>query len=79
MFADKRALATGGAGFFGSHLCERELDGVLNVLRIDYHFKTRPAHKAHLPTDPSHLSMRSSSRAWLNATNDNGEPLRVLR
>jgi UDP-glucuronate decarboxylase len=43
MFSDRRVLVTGGAGFIGSHLCERLLDRGDEVLCVDNFFTaTRP-------------------------------------
>jgi UDP-glucuronate decarboxylase len=43
MFSSRRVLVTGGAGFIGSHLCERLLDRGNEVLCIDNFFTaTRP-------------------------------------
>jgi|TARA_B100001964_G_scaffold87608_1_gene98609 UDP-glucuronate decarboxylase len=38
MHSQKRVLVTGGAGFLGSHLCERLLDGGHDVLCVDNFF-----------------------------------------
>src|SRR5262244_3988683 len=43
MFSDRRVLVTGGAGFIGSHLCERLLGRGDEVLCVDNFFTaTRP-------------------------------------
>ena len=44
----KRILVTGGAGFLGSHLCERLLDDGHDVLCIDNYYTGRRANVAHL-------------------------------
>ena len=46
--AAKRILVTGGAGFLGSHLCERLLDLGHDVLCIDNYFTGRRANVVHL-------------------------------
>ena len=44
----KRVLVTGGAGFLGSHLCERLLDEGYAVLCLDNLVTGTPANVAHL-------------------------------
>jgi UDP-glucuronate decarboxylase len=44
----KRALVTGGAGFLGSHLCERLLRDGRDVLCVDNYFTGRKDNIAHL-------------------------------
>ena len=44
----KRILVTGGAGFLGSHLCERLIDGGHEVLCVDNFFTGRRANVAKL-------------------------------
>ncbi len=44
----KRVLVTGGAGFLGSHLCERLLDAGHDVLCLDNYYTGRRANVAHL-------------------------------
>ncbi len=44
----KRILVTGGAGFIGSHLCERLLGEGHEVLCVDNYFTGRRANIAHL-------------------------------
>jgi UDP-glucuronate decarboxylase len=44
----KRILVTGGAGFLGSHLCERLLESGEEVICVDNHFTGRKANIRHL-------------------------------
>ncbi len=46
--SNKRILVTGGAGFLGSHLCERLLDGGHEVLCVDNFYTGRKANIRHL-------------------------------
>ena len=48
----KRVLVTGGAGFIGSHLCERLLGQGHDVLCVDNFFTGRRRNIAHLLGDP---------------------------
>lgn len=48
----KRVLVTGGAGFLGSHLCERLLADGRDVLCLDNFFTGRKENIAHLLSDP---------------------------
>ena len=48
----KRVLVTGGAGFIGSHLCERLLDQGCDVVCVDNFYTGRKANIAHLIGDP---------------------------
>jgi UDP-glucuronate decarboxylase len=54
----KRVLVTGGAGFLGSHLCERLLAQGDDVLCIDNYFTGRKDNVAHLLGDPHFEAMR---------------------
>jgi UDP-glucuronate decarboxylase len=54
----KRALVTGGAGFLGSHLCERLLAQGDDVLCVDNYFTGRKDNIAHLLADPHFEAMR---------------------
>ncbi len=54
----KRILVTGGAGFLGSHLCERLLDQGHEVLCVDNLFTGRRRHIAHLLSNPRFEFMR---------------------
>jgi UDP-glucuronate decarboxylase len=54
----KRILVTGGAGFLGSHLCERLLREGNDVLCVDNYFTGRKDNIAHLLGDPHFEAMR---------------------
>jgi UDP-glucuronate decarboxylase len=49
----KRVLVTGGAGFIGSHLCQRLLADGCEVLCVDNYFTGSRANIAHLLADPN--------------------------
>ncbi|MEM0933527.1 MAG: UDP-glucuronic acid decarboxylase family protein, partial [Bacteroidota bacterium] len=48
----KRILVTGGAGFVGSHLCERLLDAGNEVISMDNYFTGRKSKIVHLLDNP---------------------------
>ena len=48
----KRVLVTGGAGFLGSHLCERLLTDGHDVLAVDNYFTGRRDNITHLLANP---------------------------
>ena len=54
----KRVLVTGGAGFLGSHLCERLLGHGHDVLCVDNYFTGRKDNIAHLLHDGNFEAMR---------------------
>ena len=54
----KKVLVTGGAGFLGSHLCERLLAEGNDVLCVDNYFTGRRANIAHLLNNPNFEIMR---------------------
>jgi UDP-glucuronate decarboxylase len=54
----KRILVTGGAGFLGSHLCERLLKQKCEVLCVDNFYTGRRENIAHLIGDPYFEVMR---------------------
>jgi len=49
----KRVLVTGGAGFLGSHLCERLVDQGHDVICLDNFFTSQKANVAHLLGRPN--------------------------
>ncbi len=53
-----RVLVTGGAGFIGSHLCERLVDSGADVLSVDNYFTGSKANIAHLVGRPTFEVMR---------------------
>ncbi len=54
----KRVLVTGGAGFLGSHLCERLIAEGNDVLCVDNYFTGRKENIAHLLTEANFEAMR---------------------
>jgi UDP-glucuronate decarboxylase len=54
----KRILVTGGAGFLGSHLCERLIRDGDDVLCVDNYFTGRKDNIVHLLSDPHFEVMR---------------------
>ena len=54
----RRVLVTGGAGFIGSHLCERLLGEGADVLCVDNYFTGSKANIAHLMGNPHFEIMR---------------------
>ncbi|MBB5690281.1 SDR family oxidoreductase [Roseomonas alkaliterrae] len=58
MMSRKRVLVTGGAGFIGSHLCERLLAEGASVLCVDNYFTGTRDNIAHLLAHPRFEAMR---------------------
>ena len=54
----KKILVTGGAGFLGSHLCERLLQEGHDVLCVDNYFTGTKGNSAHLISNPNFEAMR---------------------
>ncbi len=50
--SEKRVLVTGGAGFLGSHLCERLINDGHDVLCVDNYFTGNKKNIAHLLSHP---------------------------
>jgi UDP-glucuronate decarboxylase len=57
-YANKRILVTGGAGFIGSHLCERLLAEGAEVICVDNYFTGSRRNIAHLLSKPLFEAMR---------------------
>jgi UDP-glucuronate decarboxylase len=53
-----KILVTGGAGFIGSHLCEKLVDGGHDVLCVDNYFTGSKDNIAHLLRNPLFEAMR---------------------
>ena len=53
MSGTKRILVTGGAGFLGSHLCERLVEQGHDVICLDNFFTSQKANVAHLLEKPN--------------------------
>ena len=51
--AKKRALVTGGAGFIGSHLCEKLLQKGYEVICLDNYFTGQSKNISHLKANPN--------------------------
>ena len=47
-----RAIVTGGAGFLGSHICERLLNEGWDVLCVDNFLTSSPCNIGHMQTNP---------------------------
>ena len=58
MFPNKRVLVTGGAGFLGSHLCERLLERGSEVLCVDNYYCSTKGNVEHLLAHPRFELMR---------------------
>ncbi|MEP6851605.1 MAG: NAD-dependent epimerase/dehydratase family protein [bacterium] len=54
----RRAVVTGGAGFLGSHLCERLLAAGTEVVCLDNFLTGTPANVAHLLPEPGFRLLR---------------------
>ncbi|MDI6865084.1 UDP-glucuronic acid decarboxylase family protein [Thermodesulfovibrio yellowstonii] len=58
MLFSKRILVTGGAGFIGSHLCEKLLSKGHEVICVDNFYTGRRANIAHLLSNPNFEVLR---------------------
>ena len=54
----KKVLVTGGAGFLGSHLCERLLEAGCDVLCVDNYFTGTKDNISHLMSNPRFEALR---------------------
>ncbi len=58
MLSTKRILVTGGAGFLGSHLCERLVDQGHDVVCVDNFFTSQKSNVIHLLSRPNFELLR---------------------
>ena len=65
-----RVVVTGGAGFLGSHLCERLLGEGHEVVCLDNFVTGTPANVAHLIEDPRFRLVRSDAIDYLHVPGD---------
>jgi UDP-glucuronate decarboxylase len=63
----KRILVTGGAGFLGSHLCERMVEAGHDVICLDNFFTSQKSNVAHLLSQPNFELIRHdiTTPIWL--------------
>ena len=54
----KRILVTGGAGFLGSHLCERLVEAGHDVICLDNNLTSQKSNIAHLMARPNFQLVR---------------------
>ncbi|HEY0694668.1 MAG TPA: UDP-glucuronic acid decarboxylase family protein [Kribbella sp.] len=62
----RRVVVTGGAGFLGSHLCERLLAEGNQVVCLDNFLTGKPANIAHLMGDPAFRCLRCDLTEFLH-------------
>src|SRR5436305_6084913 len=66
----RRAVVTGGAGFLGSHLCERLLDGGADVVCMDNFLTGSPRNVAHLFGRPGFSVMDCDLTGFVHVPGD---------
>ena len=70
MSGARRAVVTGGAGFLGSHICERLLDEGYAVLCLDDFSTGTPANVEHLTSDPAFRLVRADVTEFVHVPGD---------
>src|SRR5437763_12944580 len=65
-----RAVVTGGAGFLGSHICERLLADGWDVVCIDNFLTGTPANVEHLLSNPQFRMMRANVTDYVHVPGD---------
>jgi dTDP-glucose 4,6-dehydratase len=66
----RRAVVTGGAGFLGSHICERLLDDGHGVVCIDNFLTGSPANVEHLTSRPHFRLVHASITDYVHVPGD---------
>jgi dTDP-glucose 4,6-dehydratase len=66
----RRAVITGGAGFLGSHLCERLLDSDYEVVCLDNFLTSDPGNIAHLMDHESFRLARTDVTGYIHVVGD---------
>ena len=65
----ERILVTGGAGFLGSHLCERLVDAGHDVICLDNFFTSQKTNVVHLLDRPNFELIRTGPPKKDTSTN----------
>ena len=65
-----RAIVTGGAGFLGSHICERLLDEGWDVLCLDNFLTGSPRNIEHLQSNPRFQLIRMDVTNYIHVPGD---------
>jgi dTDP-glucose 4,6-dehydratase len=66
----ERAVVTGGAGFLGSHLCQRLLEHGVEVICLDNFLTGDPANVAHLSEHPGFRCIRCDVTDFVHVSGD---------
>jgi dTDP-glucose 4,6-dehydratase len=66
----QRAVVTGGAGFLGSHICERLLDDGHGVVCIDNFLTGSPENVEHLTSRPQFRLVKASITDYVHVSGD---------
>ena len=66
----RRAVVSGGAGFLGSHLCDRLISHGIDVLCLDNFLTGKPANVAHLQDNPHFRLLRCDVTDFVHVPGD---------